>query len=78
MGSPIVDIQTRTGSKSNLPLFGAERKEIQQRVKAALQRPAAPGQTRPANIAQLMKELGMSSKPSTTYRNLGVGKREGL
>jgi len=58
MGSPIVDIQTRTGSKSNLPLFGAERKEIQQRVKAALQKPR--------NINRLKKDLGMSQNPSTT------------
>jgi len=51
MGSPIVDIQTRTASKSNLPLFGAERKEIRDRVKAGLQRPA--------NIRGLKKELGI-------------------
>jgi hypothetical protein len=57
-GSPIVDIQTRTGSKSNLPLFGAERKEIRQRVKAALQKPR--------NINALKRELGMSQNPSTT------------
>jgi len=37
-GSPIVDIQTRTASKSNLPLFGAERREIRDRVKAELQK----------------------------------------
>ena len=51
MGSPIVDIQTRTGSKSNLPLFGAERKEIRNRVKAGLQRPQ--------NVQALKKELGI-------------------
>lgn len=50
-GSPIVDIQTRTASKSNLPLFGAERKEIKDRVKAGLQRPQ--------NIQALKKELGI-------------------
>ena len=50
-GSPIVDIQTRTGSKNNLPLFGAERKEIKDRVKAGLQRPQ--------NIQALKKELGI-------------------
>jgi hypothetical protein len=49
MGSPIVDIQTRTGSKSNLPLFGAERREIRQRVKAALKKPR--------NIAALKRDL---------------------
>jgi hypothetical protein len=49
MGSPIVDIQTRTASKSNLPLFGAERQEIRQRVKAGLRRPQ--------NIQALKKEL---------------------
>jgi hypothetical protein len=52
-GSPIVDIQTRTASKSNLPLFGAERKEIKDRVKAELKRPQ--------NIQdlKLKKELGI-------------------
>ena len=52
-GSPIVDIQARTASKSNLPLFGAERKEIKDRVKAELKRPQ--------NIQdlKLKKELGI-------------------
>ena len=48
-GSPIVDIQTRTGSQSNLPLFGAERREIRDRVKAAL--------SKPRNIAALKRDL---------------------
>ena len=74
MGSPIVDIQTQTGSKSNLPLFGAERKEIKDRVKTELQTPA--------NIRVLKKELGIkpmdSSNSSTTYRNLGAGRKESV
>ena len=56
MGSPIVDIQTRTGSKSNLPLFGAERKEIRDRVKAAL--------SKPRNIASLKRDIE-SARPKT-------------
>jgi len=68
-GSPITDIQTTTRG-SNVGLYGAQRKEIRNRVKAGLKRPA--------NINALKRELGMSPKPSTGYRNLGVGRREGL
>jgi hypothetical protein len=53
MGSAIVDIQTKKGG-SNLPLFGAQRKELNQRVKAGLQRPA--------NTSVLKKELGLKPK----------------
>ena len=70
-GSPIVDIQTRTGSKSNLPLFGAERREIRDRVKAGLQKPA--------NIEDIKRQLGIKPKnSSTTYRNLGAGRKESV
>lgn len=50
VGSAIVDIQTKKGG-SNLPLFGAQRKELKDRVKTGLQRPA--------NIQALKKELGI-------------------
>ena len=55
-GSPIVDIQTRTGSKNNLPLFGAERKEIGDRVRAALRKPR--------NIAALKRDIKGQSASS--------------
>lgn len=54
-GSPIVDIQTRTASTSNLPLFGAQRREIRDRVKAAL--------SKPRNIAALKRDI-RSAKPT--------------
>jgi predicted kinase len=63
VGSAIVDIQTKKGG-SNLPLFGAQRKELKDRVKTGLQRPA--------NIQALKKELGIkpmdSSNSSTTKK----------
>ena len=62
-GSPIVDIQTRTGSQSNLPLFGAERREIRDRVKAGLQKPA--------NIEDIKRQLGIKPKNSS-IRNESV------
>jgi hypothetical protein len=72
-GSPITDIQTATPG-SGVGLYGAQRKEIKDRVKAALQKSA--------NKEQLKKELGIKpiedSKPSTTYRNVGVGRRESV
>ena len=73
VGSAIVDIQTKKGG-SNLPLFGAQRKELKDRVKTGLQRPA--------NIQALKKELGIkpmdSSNSSTTSRNLDAGKKESV
>ncbi len=74
MGSPIVDIQTQTLSKNNLPLFGAEREEIKRRVAAGLKNKA--------NQDQIKRELGIepmdSSNSSTTYRNLGAGRKESV
>ena len=49
-GSPITDIQTTTRG-SNVGLYGAQRKELKDRVKTGLQRPA--------NIQALKKELGI-------------------
>jgi hypothetical protein len=73
-GSPIVDIQTQTLSKNNLPLFGAEREEIKRRVAAGLKNKA--------NQDQIKRELGIepmdSSNSSTTYRNLGAGRKESV
>ena len=72
-GSPITDIQTTTRG-SNVGLYGAQRKELKDRVKAELQTPA--------NIEALKKELGIkpmdSSNSSTTYRNLGAGRKESV
>ena len=72
-GSPITDIQTTTRG-SNVGLYGAQRKELRDRVKTGLQRPA--------NIQALKKELGIksmnSSNSSTTYRNLGAGRKESV
>jgi hypothetical protein len=67
-GSPITDIQTATPG-SGIGLYGAQRKELQQRVKVALQKPQ--------NIDVLRREIGMTQSP-TSYRNLGVGKRESV
>lgn len=64
MGSPIVDIQTRTASKSNLPLFGAERKEIRDRVKTAL--------SKPQNRATLRRDI-KGAKPEPTRTSRGGG-----
>ena len=64
MGSPIVDIQTRTGSKSNLPLFGAERREIRQRVKAALKKPR--------NIAALKRDIEGAKPTNSSIRKESV------
>jgi hypothetical protein len=69
-GSPITDIQTRKAGSSQLPLFGAQRKEIRQRVSTALKKPQ--------NIDALKRELDMIPKPSTTYRNAGVGRKESV
>jgi len=49
-GSPITDIQTKTPG-SGIGLYGAQRKELKDRVKVGLQRPA--------NIDALKKELGI-------------------
>jgi hypothetical protein len=72
-GSPITDIQTTTRG-SNIGLYGAQRQEIRDRVKTGLQRPA--------NMQALKKELGIkpmnSSNSSTTYRNLGAGRKESV
>lgn len=61
-GSPITDIQTTTRG-SNVGLYGAQRREIGDRVKAGLQRPA--------NIEDLKKELGIKPKNSS-IRNESV------
>lgn len=51
-GSPVVDIQTRpSASKHALPLYGQQRKEITQRVKAALRKKP--------NVDRLRRELGL-------------------
>ena len=69
-GSPITDIQTTTRG-SNVGLYGAQRKEIRNRVKAGLQRPA--------NIEDIKRQLGIKPKnSSTTYRNLGAGRKESV
>lgn len=68
-GSPITDIQTATPG-SGIGLYGAQRKELADRVKTALKRPA--------NIEALKKELEMKSKSSSTYRNLGAGRIESV
>jgi hypothetical protein len=56
-GSPITDIQTATPG-SGLGLYGAQRKEINDRVKAALKRLA--------NKEHLKKELGIKDPKSST------------
>ena len=61
-GSPITDIQTTTRG-SNVGLYGAQRKEIRQRVKAGLQRPA--------NIEDIKRQLGIKPKNSSV-RNESV------
>ena len=69
-GSPITDIQTTTRG-SNVGLYGAQRKELKDRVKAELQRPA--------NIEDIKRQLGIKPKnSSTTYRNLGAGRKESV
>jgi hypothetical protein len=72
-GSPITDIQTATPG-SGVGLYRAQRKEIKDRVKTALQKSA--------NKKQLKKELGIKpiedSKPFTSYRNVGVGRKESV
>jgi hypothetical protein len=78
-GSPITDIQTKT-SGSGIGLYGAQRKELADRVKAALKRPA--------NTKALKKELGIKPELNVTrvpsvassnlYRNLGAGRRESV
>ena len=67
-GSPITDIQTTTRG-SNVGLYGAQRREIRDRVKAELQ----------ANIEGIKRQLGIKPKnSSTTYRNLGAGRKESV
>jgi hypothetical protein len=69
-GSPITDIQTKTRG-SGIGLYGAQRKELQQRVTTALKKPR--------NVDVLKKELEMKLKQkNTTYRNLGIGRKEEL
>ena len=52
-GSPITDIQTTTRG-SNVGLYGAQRREIRDRVKAGLQKPA--------NIEDIKRQLGIKHK----------------
>lgn len=61
-GSPITDIQTTTRG-SNVGLYGAQRQEIRDRVKAELQRPA--------NIEDIKRQLGIKPKNSSV-RNESV------
>jgi hypothetical protein len=69
-GSPITDIQTTTHG-SNVGLYGAQRKELKDRVKAELQTPA--------NIEDIKRQLGIKPEnSSTTYRNLGAGRKESV
>ena len=69
-GSPITDIQTTTRG-SNVGLYGAQRKELKDRVKAELQTPA--------NIEDIKRQLGIKPEnSSTTYRNLGAGRKESV
>jgi hypothetical protein len=68
-GSRITDIQTATPG-SGVGLYGAQRKELADRVKVELKRPA--------NIEALKKELEMKSKSPSTYRNLGAGRIESV
>lgn len=65
-GSPITDIQTTTRG-SNVGLYGAQRKEIRQRVKAGLQRPA--------NIEDIKRQLGIKPKNSSV-RNESVKEQQ--
>ena len=80
MGSNIVDIQTATPG-SGVGLYGAQRKELKDRLKKGFEDPRA--------IPTLKRELGIKSKPqlkvtqvpsvaSSTYRNVGVGRRESV
>lgn len=55
-GSPITDIQTTTRG-SNVGLYGAQRREIRDRVKAGLQKPA--------NIEDIKRQLGIKPKNSS-------------
>jgi hypothetical protein len=61
-GSPITDIQTTTRG-SNVGLYGAQRREIRDRVKAGLQKPA--------NIEDIKRQLGIKPKNSS-IRNESV------
>jgi len=80
-GSRITDIQTATPG-SGVGLYGAQRKELADRLKKAFKNPQA--------IPILKKDLGIKPKPklkvtkvpsvasSNPYRNLGVGRRESV
>ena len=62
VGSPIVDIQTRKAPGA-LPMFGADRKELAQRVKAELQRQKAA-----------LKKAKVEAKPTKSSSGYEYGK----
>jgi len=88
-GSPIVDIQTKKGG-SNLPLYGQQRREIQQRVRRALRNPRAKEilnkdikQGNEASLNNLYQQRNNPQNPNTLenelrgrYRGKGVGRKE--